>query len=578
MTNTINKISIESNELNIEYKGNLPKVIMSYYAQWDIYGANFSVPAYQGAVNDIYDKITHLAYGFMGFNQKGEIGTWDGHADLNLSGTAYYGNDFYKNLPITSNSFPNWGQGYNLSYPLTSQKFPVDSIKSSSATPSQFYRLAYIKHLKPELKIIMSFGGWEYSAAKADTGWRDAIAPAEAFYDITRDPINLNKFVNNIVDIIKNYQFQIIEHQGYYYPVPYITPNGNINNPTKNDQVVNGKLAQGYTRVGKPYNLFSGVDIDWEYVYGCDQCANCSGVKVDSQCPGGWKPSDSEITTAYNGYSSLLTNLKEQLPNPEYFVSSTCAGNPADVNKLVSQKGILNAFKTIDRVSIMTYDFMNGNDYITHDSPLYNQKINDTPWNANAAVNNMIKGGVTKSKINIGIPYYGRFQYITENTLTNLGYKEGVPTTEVTNKIFNGTTKGMYTACKQANPKSITCPWVVGNSIGLNSINYNVTPTSGDNTISICGGDCNFMGIKGSFYEANDTKAGATYYISNNTYTNSDIFNGEESRIILSMPSEYSIQQKTSYVKNQKLGGVITWMVGNDTSFTLANYVYDGLK
>ena len=69
-----------------------------------------------------------------------------------------------------------------------------------------------------------------------------------------------------------------------------------------------------------------------------------------------------------------------------------------------------------------------------------------------------------------------------------------------------------------------------------------------------------------------------TYYISNNTYTNSDIFNGEESRIILSMPSEYSIQEKTNYIKKKNLGGTITWMIGNDTSFTLAGYVYGGLK
>ena len=33
-----------------------------------------------------------------------------------------------------------------------------------------------------------------------------------------------------------------------------------------------------------------------------------------------------------------------------------------------------------------------------------------------------------------------------------------------------------------------------------------------------------------------------------------------------------------NYVKSKGLGGVITWMVGNDTSYQLADYVYNGLQ
>ena len=592
MTIEINKISIESNELNIEYKGEetkTDKVIMSYYGQWNGYIGKFPIPSYAAAKNDIYDKITHLAYGFMGFNENGDIGTWDFGADLGYypapQGQNAYSTDFYKYLDVITEapqSFSKSSNGYKVGSPLNTHKFPTDSIIGNIQEAPQFYRLAYAKYLKPDLKIIISFGGWEYGNALNDSKWPDSTSPSEVFYNITQYTEKLSKFVNNITDLIKNYKFQMIEFNNEYYPIPYTTPNGNLNSPTVHDEVINGKLADGYKRVGQPYNLFSGVDIDWEYPYGCDQCAKCTGTSITSKCPGGWKPNDEELQKSYNGYSNLLSKLKTNLPSP-YFVSTTTAGNPSDITKLVNQSNIVDSFKKIDRISIMSYDFMNGNNYITHDSPLYNQKIKTDngiiEWNTDSAVTNMLTK-IDSNKINIGIPNYGRFQYIKNTTLQKLGYTDNNSITkEITDQIFNGSTEGLYTACAQSNPSTITCPWVTGN-IEINSINYDITPTTAVVPNTLCGGNCNFNdnSVKSEFTKIDDTNVGVTYYISNNTYTNSDIFNGEESRIILSMPSEYSIQEKTNYIKKKNLGGTITWMIGNDTSFTLAGYVYDGLK
>ena len=566
MTIEINKISIESNELNIEYKGEetkIDKVIMSYYGQWNGYIGKFPIPSYAGAKNDIYDKITHLAYGFMGFNENGDIGTWDFGADLGYypapQGQNAYSTDFYKYLDVITEapqSFSKSSNGYKVGSPLNTHKFPTDSITGNIQEAPQFYRLAYVKYLKPDLKIIISFGGWEYGNALNDSKWQDSTSPSEVFYNITQYTEKLSKFVNNITDLIKNYKFQMIEFNNEYYPIPYTTPNGNLNSPTVHDEVINGKLADGYKRVGQPFNLFSGVDIDWEYPYGCDQCAKCTGTSIISKCPGGWKPNDEELQKSYNGYSNLLSKLKTNLPSP-YFVSTTTAGNPSDITKLVNQSNIVDSFKTIDRISIMSYDFMNGNNYITHDSPLYNQKIKTDngiiEWNTDSAVTNMLTK-IDSNKINIGIPNYGRFQYIKNTTLQKLGYTDNNSITkEITDQIFNGSTEGLFTACAQSNPSTITCPWVTGN-IEINSINYDITPTTAVVPNTLCGGNCNFNdnSVKSEFTKIDDTNVGVTYYISNNTYTNSDIFNGEESRIILSMPSEYSIQEKTNYIKKKK--------------------------
>lgn len=580
----ITKINIDKNNLNIEYKGIGPTppiedgtVIMSYYGQWNIYDGKFPVPSYANAKTDIYDKITHLAYGFMGFNGTGDIGSWDAWADL--AGPKYvYGKDFYDLLPVDSNSFPDWGQGYSVGYPFTKQKFPSTSIIGTPSEGQQFYRLAFAKYLKPDMKIIMSFGGWEYGGASADSTWDANTPPAQVFYNITQNPSIFTKFVDNIVDIIKNYKFQIIEYENKYYPIPYTTPNGNLSSPTVHPEVKDGNLENGYTRVGSPFSLFSGVDIDWEYPSGCDQCAGCTGTTVRSVCPLGWTPSD--VQKSYDEYASLLSKLKDKLPSP-YFVSTTCGGDPSGITELVANPNIATAFNKIDRISIMSYDFMNGNNIITHDAPLYKQKIGSKEWNTDAAVTNMLTK-IQPKKINIGVPYYGRFQYIEEDTLKTLGYIGGVPTQDITNKIFSGTTKGLYTACGQSTLNGqahpITCPWVDGNPIGINSINYDITPTTPVVPDKLCGGNCNFSSVKEKFNKVDDTDKGVTYYISKETFTNTDILNGKESRIILSMPSQYSITQKTDYVKSKGLGGVITWMIGNDTSFQLADYVYNGIK
>jgi GH18 family chitinase len=427
----ITKIDIDSEKLNIEYKGSTPgaapapapagdTVIMSYYGQWNIYDGKFPVPSYATAKADIYDKITHLAYGFMGFNGTGDIGSWDSWADL--AGPKYvYGKDFYDLLPVNGDDFPNYGSGYSINYPLTNQKFPSTSIIGSATEGQQFYRLAYAKYLKPDMKIIMSFGGWEYEGAGGtDKTWQSSTPPAQVFYNISQDPTILDKFVDNIVDLIKNYKFQIIEYENKYYPIPYTTPNGNVSSPTVHHEVIDRKLASGYSRVGEAYNLFSGIDVDWEYPSGCEQCSGCNGTSI---CPTGWAPTDEEKKKSYDGYASLLSKLKDKLPNP-YFVSTTCGGDPSGITELVANPNIVSAFNTIDRISIMSYDFMNGNNIITHDSPLYKHTVGSKQWNTDAAVTNMLTK-ISPNKINIGIPYYGRFQYIEEDTLKTLGYIGG---------------------------------------------------------------------------------------------------------------------------------------------------------
>ena len=73
----ITKIDIDSEKLNIEYKGSTPgpapapgpapegdTVIMSYYGQWNIYDGKFPIPSYANAKTDIYNALSIWVYGF----------------------------------------------------------------------------------------------------------------------------------------------------------------------------------------------------------------------------------------------------------------------------------------------------------------------------------------------------------------------------------------------------------------------------------------------------------------------------------------------------------------------------------
>lgn len=590
MSTQITGLTLTNDKITINYsKGIKEKMIMSYYGQWATYLAKYPIP-----VIDLtkYDNITHLVYGFMGFNNKGHIGTWDTGADLgNYAITTeplyLYDTDFYRNLyyykengEIIEGGLVKSNENIQLTWPgnQDQNKFS-DNMEYSNTTRNQFFNMAYVKFKKPHLKILMSFGGWQYGSAGADTTWDSSQPPAEVFNIICSNSTKLTKFTSSIYNLITHYKFQMIYDGTYYYPIVYSTPDPDDPSKAKINPYLDVKYwvdnkNGNLTLKGTPYSLFDGVDIDWEYPTGCNSCAGCKdGTSTAGYCPDGWEITGTELSASINNYGTLLSTLKNLLPNN--IVTTTTPGDPREIESFCTSAKVIAAFKKIDAVSIMSYDFMNGNNILTHDSPLYSQKIGSVNWNTDSAVKILKKYEIPYSKINIGIPFYGRFQYITKSIFDQIVPDINNITQAQTNTLFNGKTEALYSTCKQ-NKESIPCNWVNSSTIDINSINYEmIANTSKDSCGASADNGCDFTLIKDQFKEVNDTNTQSTYYISKESVNGPT---GDDSYLILSMPSEYSIINKTKYIKDNNLNGVITWMMSQDVNSTLSKIVYNNLK
>ncbi|OKL63353.1 Endochitinase B1 [Talaromyces atroroseus] len=144
---------------------------------------------------------------------------------------------------------------------------------------------------------------------------------------------------------------------------------------------------------------FDGLDIDYEY------------------------PSNS---TEADNYVALLKALREGLddyaaqhtPGYHYLLSAAVPAGPSNYEKL----HISDMNEYLDMWNLMAYDYsgswdtiagMNANLYNSTDYP------NSTPFNTEQAVNYYLDNGATASKINLGIPLYGRSFTNTDGPGTN---------------------------------------------------------------------------------------------------------------------------------------------------------------
>ena len=300
------------------------------------------------------------------------------------------------------------------------------------------------------------------------------------------------------------------------------------------------------------FHLFDRADIDWEYPTGCGNCAGCGGV--GGACGDGWTPTTQQRSPYY--YAKLLTTLKNRLGKLE--VSTTTPGGPSNIADILSGgPDVAKAYNTIDHVNIMSYDFMIGKSYATHDAPLKNLQVDTSgglvKWNADATVKILIAAGVPPSKISLGAPYYGRFQYISSDDAKKSA-----------DKLFTGKVSAQW--CGQGDSCADAASKILGDGAKQNSIDYG-----------------KFSQYKSNFNIYPDNTNGVDYYISQNTVS----VNGTQQNVLLSMPTTKttnndggigSIEQKASYIKENNLGGIITWMISqDDTKYTLTNTLYDNL-
>jgi chitinase len=139
--------------------------------------------------------------------------------------------------------------------------------------------------------------------------------------------------------------------------------------------------------------LFDGIDIDWEYPVG-------GGLATNSA-----RPEDRDNCTL------LLQQLREELDaqgtrdGRQYLLTiATIAGASAP-----RHFDLVKVSEVVDWYNVMTYDYHSGSKVAHFNAPLYTAAGDPTPgYTVDSTVQRYIAGGVPRTKIVVGLPFYGR--------------------------------------------------------------------------------------------------------------------------------------------------------------------------
>jgi chitinase len=139
--------------------------------------------------------------------------------------------------------------------------------------------------------------------------------------------------------------------------------------------------------------LFDGIDIDWEYPVRGGLATNVT------------RPDDRQNCTL------LLQALRHELDaqgkrdGRQYLLTIATIAGPGVFTQL--ELGPVAA--TVDWFNVMTYDFHSGSKIAHFNAPLYTATGDPTPgYTVDSTMRRYIAGGVSPSKLVVGVPFYGR--------------------------------------------------------------------------------------------------------------------------------------------------------------------------
>ncbi|MEU9127683.1 glycosyl hydrolase family 18 protein [Kitasatospora sp. NPDC048540] len=323
-----------------------------------------------------------------------------------------------------------------------------------------FNQLKQLKVKYPNLKMQISIGGWSYSKWFSDAAATDASRKA---------------LVSSCIDM-------------------YIK--GNL-------PVIDGRGG-----AGSAAGIFDGIDLDWEWPNSDGHLGNI------------YKPADKA------NYTLLAQEFRRQLDalgattGKHYTLSAFLPADPLKVSAGIDIPGLFGAF---DFATIQGYDYHGGWETVTNQQSAIKLAAGDpSPANqrfsSEIAINAYVGGGAPKSKLTLGIPFYGR------------GWT-GVP---------RGTTNGLFQTATGPGP-------------GTYEPGYEDYHKLKD------------MATSGGYTIYRDPVAGFSY-----------IYNGS---VLYTYDDPTEIARKTAWIKSQGLAGAMVWSFDGDTANgELMTAVSNGLK
>jgi chitinase len=299
------------------------KVVSAYFADWDVYGRGYYVK------NIPADKINTIVYAFGKPAADGTCQVIDPWAD------------------------------YEMGYAAANAVNGVDD--ADTGVPhvfGSFNQLLELKALHPNVKVLISLGGWSLSTY---------------FSDVASTAATRQAFVASCLDTF-----------------------------------IKGNLPAAWSNLGGPASaagLFDGIDIDWEYP-GVDPGNGDHFTAADK----------ANATLLFKEFRKQLDALGAST-GKRYLL--TAALPAADVHSSGSYD--LDAVgKIIDYTNLLTFDFHGSADaYTAFNSPFARDKADpaaiDPYWNVLGTLDWYSRHGFPMNKVVLGVPFYGK-EYIGVGT------------------------------------------------------------------------------------------------------------------------------------------------------------------
>ncbi|MEU6879691.1 glycoside hydrolase family 18 protein [Streptomyces sp. NPDC046712] len=295
---------------------------VGYFTQWGVYGRNFQVKDLE--TSGTAAKLSHINYAFGNVSPEGKCFTG------NIPGEADAWADYVRPIDAAGS---------------------VDGVADTADQPlaGNFNQLRELKAKHPDLKVMISLGGWSWSTH---------------FSDAARTPASRKAFVSSCIDL-------------------YIK--GNL--PTDG--------ARG--GAGAAAGLFDGIDLDWEWP--------ASAGDVDTV----FRPEDKqnftalvrEFRTQLDAYAKSRQRSGEGRPK-HYELTAFVPTAPAKIDAGFEVRKIM---RDLDFVNLQGYDFHGSWESTTAQQSALFAK-ND--FSVDQTVNDWLRRGAPARKLVVGMPFYGQ--------------------------------------------------------------------------------------------------------------------------------------------------------------------------
>ena len=323
------------------------KIVVGYYPNWAVYGRHYYLHNYADTEDPgvasctvPHPYYTHIQFAFVNVSPDGRCVSSDPSVDLPRS-----------DCDCSNPNPPHFRNNCDCGW-----------VKTFGGNEGLFRDMAALKQANPNVKMIMSIGGWTYS---------------QNFSDVARTPEARSKFVNSCVDFMNRYGFD-------------------------------------------------GIDIDWEYPGGGGRDANTCAEGADpctqqqKVAPENWVAAGDGATYSQmqdrvcrscraedgENYVALLKDFRNAMPQGRT-LSVAVGGSPARI----ADMNVRDMACYLDWMGIMTYDFHGAWEQQTgFHSPLRRSPDRNEPDGLSIveSVDNFVAAGLPRLKAVTGTAFYGR--------------------------------------------------------------------------------------------------------------------------------------------------------------------------